>query len=136
MNKQELIAFVDDWLSSWTGNRPDDLLEFYTDNVFYLDPSNQDGIKGKEKLRVYFTKLLSKNANWKWRVVEIMPTEKGFVLKWEAIIPVLDKAFLIYGVDIVEMKGDKISRDEIYFDRYNWQTEVDLNKKIKKKVGR
>jgi len=131
MNKKELNLFVDKWLSAWTGNKPQSLIAFYTDDVFYLDPSNQDGIKGKENLEAYFTKLLSRNANWKWRVVEIFPTEKGFVLKWEAIIPVLDKAFLIYGVDIVEMKGDKISRDEIYFDRYNWQTEVDLNKKKK-----
>jgi hypothetical protein len=136
MDKQDLKVFVDNWLSAWTGNKPQHLIEFYTNDVFYLDPANQDGIRGKANLEVYFTKLLSKNANWKWRVVEIMPTEKGFVLKWEAIIPVLDKAFLIYGVDIVEMRGDKISRDEIYFDRYNWQTEVDLNKKSKKKVGR
>ncbi len=132
MDKKELNKFVDKWLSSWTGNKPQRLIEFYTDDVFYLDPSNQDGIKGKANLLAYFTKLLSKNANWKWRVVEIFPTPNGFTLKWEAIIPVETKTFLIFGVDIVEMRGDKIARDEIYFDRYNWQTEVDITKKKKK----
>lgn len=134
MHKKDLVLFVDDWLASWTGNRPKELLSFYTDDVFYLDPANQDGIKGKTNLEIYFTKLLSKNANWKWRVVEIFPTEKGFTLKWEAIIPVLDKAFLIYGVDLVEMRGNKICRDEIYFDRYNWNTEIDLSKQKKTEI--
>jgi hypothetical protein len=129
MDKPDLKAFVDNWLSAWTGNKPQRLIKFYTDDVFYLDPANQDGIKGKVNLETYFTKLLSKNANWKWRVMEVFPTAKGFTLKWEAIIPVLDKTFLIYGVDIVEMRGDKICRDEIYFDRYNWQTEINLSKK-------
>jgi hypothetical protein len=129
MHKKDLILFVDDWLASWTGNKPKELISFYTDDVFYLDPANQDGIKGKANLESYFTKLLSKNANWRWKVIEIFPTQNGFTLKWEAIIPVLDKAFLIYGVDLVEMKGDKICRDEIYFDRYNWHTEIDLSKK-------
>jgi hypothetical protein len=134
MHKKDLVLFVDDWLESWTGNKPKQLLSFYTDDVFYLDPANQDGIKGKANLEIYFTKLLNKNANWKWKVIEIFPTAKGFTLKWEAIIPVLDKAFLIYGVDLVEMSGNKICRDEIYFDRYNWHTEVDLNKQNKTKV--
>lgn len=133
MNKKELVVFVDKWLAAWTGNKPQNLIEFYTDDVFYLDPSNQDGIKGKTNLLAYFTKLLRKNANWKWRIVEIFPTEKGFTLKWEAIIPVETKTFLIFGVDIVEMKGSKIMRDEIYFDRYNWQTEVDITKTKKEK---
>lgn len=120
MDKIVLQSFTEKWLSSWTGNQPEILLDFYSEDAFYSDPSNPNGLKGKEQLFVYFKKLLQRNPNWKWTIEEIFRTEKGFTLKWKAEIPVELENLIIYGLDIVEMTNDKISRNEVYFDTHNW----------------
>jgi len=114
------MPFCCQWLGTWTGNRPSDMLECYTEDAFYLDPAYPDGIKGQEQLRPYFEKLLSRNPNWKWEAIEIFNTEKGFTLKWKATIPVRETQVILKGLDIVEMRGELISRNEVYFDRTKW----------------
>jgi len=39
MNKQEAKEFASKWLPAWTGNKPEKLAEFYSDDCFYLDPA-------------------------------------------------------------------------------------------------
>lgn len=112
--------FCNNWLKSWTGNQPHKLLEFYTEDALYVDPANPAGIIGQDNLKVYFEKLLSRNPDWQWSAEEIIPTAKGFTLKWKAIIPVNEKSLTICGLDIVELTGNKISRNEVYFDRAPW----------------
>ncbi|HWB62846.1 MAG TPA: hypothetical protein VG603_04990, partial [Chitinophagales bacterium] len=58
--------------------------------------------------------------NWRWETIEIMPTQKGFTLKWRAIIPVGEDVVVEHGLDIVELRDGKISRNEVYFDRTDW----------------
>ena len=64
-----------------------------------------------------FTKLLKKNPDWVWTTREVIPTAKGFVLKWIATIPVQSYSATIEGLDILELREDKITRNEVYFDR-------------------
>ena len=113
-------VFCRKWLDTWTGNRPSALLECYTEDAFYLDPANPAGLRGRDELSQYFEKLLSRNPDWRWEAVEIFNTEKGFTLKWKATIPVKDTKLTLYGLDIVEMQGQQISRNEVYFDRVKW----------------
>lgn len=120
MSQEELKTFTDNWLASWTGNHPNLLLEYYTNNAFYIDPANPNGLQGQEQLKPYFTKLLAKNPDWVWSAVEIIPTQKGFTLKWKAEIPLHNKTLTIFGLDIVELENNKISRNEVFFDRFEW----------------
>lgn len=113
-------TFCNEWLNTWTGNRPNALLAYYTEDAFYLDPAYPNGLSGKKEIAPYFEKLLSRNPDWHWQAVEIFNTEKGFTLKWKATIPVKGTLIDIYGLDIVEMKGQRISRNEVYFDRVKW----------------
>lgn len=115
-----LNDFIQKWLNTWTGNRPGELLKFYSDSAFYSDPANPNGLKGKENLELYFTKLLKKNPNWIWTADEIIPTEKGCTLKWKALIPTDKETITLYGLDIVEIDNWKITRNEVYFDRLPW----------------
>ncbi len=117
MKKEELLDYCTTWLSAWTGNDPDKLLEFYADDALYVDPVNQDGLKGKDAIREYFVKLLDMYRDWEWRPIEIFPIENGMVVKWECDIPVGSRVLHETGVDIVELRGDKITRNEVYFDR-------------------
>jgi len=116
----EMKSFINTWLASWTGNQPEKLLEFYTDDCFYADPAKRKGISGKENLKPYFERLLSANPDWIWTAVEIIPTEKGCTLKWQAEIPLGDKILVETGLDIVELREGKISRNEVWFDRLAW----------------
>ena len=122
--------FCTHWLNSWTGNKPEQLLNFYTEDAFYSDPANRQGLKGHQQLLPYFSKLLKYNPNWIWKALEIIPTAKGFTLKWEASIPVGDTTIKEEGLDIVELQNGKISRNEVYFDRTAWLKAVERKKPL------
>ena len=119
MNVKEAEIFCEKWLPSWTGDNPAALIKFYSDDALYLDPTIKEGLKGKGSLLTYFTKLLKNNPNWKWTSEEIIPTEKGFTLKWKAVIPAGQEEIIEYGLDIVEITDGKITRNEVYFDTLN-----------------
>jgi hypothetical protein len=114
---KDIVTFCQNWLTSWTGNNPEKLISFYSKTAYYQDPANPKGLKGQGKLFPYFKKLLAANPKWIWRMTEIYPTEKGFILKWKTTIPVNSKEIIEYGMDIVELEVDKIVRNEVYFDR-------------------
>ena len=115
-----LSNFCEAWLNSWTGNRPELLLSYYSEDAYYSDPANKQGLRGHAEILSYFKKLLKHNPDWKWRAIEIIETAKGFTLKWEANIPVGGTIIKEQGLDIVELQNGKISRNEVYFDRTAW----------------
>ena len=116
MNLKEAKEFCNHWLPAWTGNHPDTLINFYSTESFYSDPTVQHGLKGHNEILPYFKKLLKNNPDWKWTGEEIIPTDKGFTLKWKAVIPVRQVEVIEFGVDIVEIGNNKITRNEVYFD--------------------
>lgn len=117
----ELETFCDRWLASWTGNRPEQLLEFYTADVCYTDPARPEGLRGQAELLSYFRKLLGANPDWVWRRVELHPTAAGFMLKWQATVPMGGgEPVQFCGLDLVELHDGRIRRNEVYFDRTAW----------------
>ena len=118
LENQEL--FCKEWLNAWTGNNPEKLIDFYANDAFYRDPANPEGISGRELLLNYFKKLLERNPNWKWELIELFPTGKGFTFKWKATIPIGTEQIIEFGMDIVELDPlckRKVKRNEVYFDR-------------------
>lgn len=117
MKKKETLDFCNRWLPTWGGDRPNELIDFYSDDALYFDPANKAGLRGHEEILPYFKKLLSANPKWKWEPVEVYSTDLGFVAKWRATIPVGTETVVEDGMDIVEVKHGKITRNEVYFDR-------------------
>ena len=117
MRSNDHEEFCHRWLAAWTGNQPQQLADFYSDEAYYRDPARPDGIKGKKALLDYFKKLLKRNPAWVWTAKEIIPTAEGFVLKWTATIPRASGTVNTEGLDIVELRGEQIIRNEVYFDR-------------------
>ena len=117
MELNEAVDFCNRWLSSWTGNKPDELIKFYSLNAFYSDPAVPEGLTGHKQILPYFKKLLDVNPKWKWEHKEIFLTEKGFNLKWKATIPIGDIIITEFGLDIVEIADAAVTRNEVYFDR-------------------
>ena len=119
MDEKEILEFVKPWLVAWTGNKPEKLIEFYSEDAFYLDPAKPKGLKGREQIFPYFKKLLAANPHWTWESVELFPVKKGFTAKWKATIPVGTKVIIEYGMDIVEIENGKIKRNEVYLEKSN-----------------
>ena len=125
MSKDEAKKFASKWLPAWTGNNPELLADFYSDDCFYNDPGIPGGVKGKTELIGYFTKLLSQNPDWVWTQIEPIPMEGGFLNKWLAEIPVGKKVVKCIGVCFVQFNDEgKIKRNEVYFDRSTLIAEI------------
>ncbi len=123
--KEEAKEFASRWLPAWTGNKPEELAAYYSEDVFYSDPGTPDGVKGKQALIAYFGKLLSQNPNWVWTQLEPIPMEGGFLNKWHAMIPVGPKNLDCVGVCFVQFDSDGlIRRNEVYFDRTELISEI------------
>lgn len=129
MNKQELFEFSKRWLAAWTGNKPVELAQFYSDDAVYSDPAHRDGLHGKKAITSYFTNLLEVYHDWTWEPVEVFPTEGGMALKWKCSIPVEGEVIRETGLDIVMLRGDRITRNEVYFDRTKLVAAVQVKKR-------
>lgn len=116
IDETALRALLDDWLATWTGNRPDALLRFYALDAYYQDPARPGGLRGHAEIAPYFGKLLAANPDWVWRAVEVLPTAGGCCLKWEARVPRGAASVGLTGLDIVEIRAGRIARNEVYFD--------------------
>ena len=113
----EARAFAETWLPAWSGNRPDLLISFYSDDVFYSDPAIPNGVSGRAALHAYFTKLLARNPAWVWTHRGSVPLADGFLNEWHASIPAGSRTVEVDGVCTVRMRGGLIFRNEVYFDR-------------------
>ena len=133
MTKEKAREFASRWLAAWTGNQPEKLAAFYSDDAFYLDPAVPGGIRGKDNLLAYFRKLLAQNPDWVWTQIEAIPMEGGFLNKWLARIPIGDKIIESIGVCFVQFDdGGKIRRNEVYFDRTQMMLEMSRLRQVKK----
>lgn len=125
LSQNEARQFAEDWLPAWSGNDPERLAGFYSEDAFYLDPGVPQGIAGKPALLAYFRKLLAHNPDWVWSQIEGIPLEDGFLNKWRADIPVGTKTLQIVGVCFVQLDAaGKIRRNEVYFDRSGLLAEI------------
>jgi SnoaL-like domain len=125
MNAQDAREFASRWLPAWTGNEPEKLSDFYSEDCTYLDPVIPGGLKGKPALLAYFKRLLARNPNWIWTQLEPIPMEDGFLNKWLAQIPVGEKVLEFVGVCFVQFDAEgKIRRNEVYFDPSRLLSEI------------
>jgi hypothetical protein len=45
----EARAFAEKWLPAWSGNNPELLVSFYSQDAFYLDPGTPQGVRGNRR---------------------------------------------------------------------------------------
>jgi hypothetical protein len=81
MSPDEARQFAARWLPAWTGNNPLKLASFYTDDLFYSDPTLPDGVSGKEAFIRYLSKLPANNPDWMWTRESAIPLQDGFLNK-------------------------------------------------------
>jgi SnoaL-like protein len=137
LTPEEARLFCERWLPAWTGNNPSRLASFYTDDLFYLDPSIRGGVNGKKQFIRYLEKLLGQNPNWAWQHQEAVPLQNGFLNKWRLSAPVGDTTVVCDGVCMVQLRDGLIYRNEVYFDMTEllgaiarWNERKQRNRKI------
>ncbi len=122
LTEAEAKAFCDKWLPNFVGGEPavDKLLTFYTENTYYEDPNVPEGLRGKAAVGGFLRVLLKKYPTWKFDIVGLYPTKKGFVLQYSGTIPVENGKVIknFRGIDIIELEDGKISRQLGYYDRH------------------
>jgi hypothetical protein len=125
LSASEAAAFAQRWLPAWTGNDPERLAAFYSDDALFIDPGIPAGVHGKAELLAYLRKLLANNPRWVWTQLEAIPMDGGFLNKWLAQIPVGAQTLEIVGVCLVQLDAaGKIRRNEVYFDRTELLAEI------------
>jgi hypothetical protein len=124
LTESEAREFAARWLPAWTGNDPERLAAFYTDDAFYSDPAVPEGVRGKEALLAYFSALLARFPDWVWTNTGSTPMEGGFLNHWHASIPVGGTVVECDGVCTVRLRDGLIERNEVFFDRSELLTAI------------
>ena len=117
LDAAEARAFAERWLPTWTGNQPERLAAFYSEDAFYSDPAIPQGVRGRAALTAYFAKLLARNPEWVWTHRGSMPMADGFANLWHASIPAGGRTVEVDGLCTVQLRDGLIYRNEVYFDR-------------------
>jgi hypothetical protein len=117
LGADEARAFAARWLPAWSGNRPELLASFYSEDAFYSDPALPGGVRGRAELLAYFRRLLARNPDWVWTQRGSTPLADGFLNEWHASIPAGGGTVEIDGVCTVQLRGGLIYRNEVWFDR-------------------
>jgi hypothetical protein len=116
MTPAEAREFAAQWLPAWTGNDPLRLAAFYTEDLFYSDPTLPGGVTGKKDFIRYLSKLLANNPDWVWTLESSIPLQDGFLNKWRLDAPIGDQVITCRGVCTVQIIDGLIYRNEVYFD--------------------
>ncbi len=117
LDAAEAREFSARWLPAWSGNRPELLASFYSEDTFYCDPAIPAGVHGRDALLAYFRRLLAHNPRWVWTQRGAFPLERGFLNLWHAVIPVGERTLEIDGVCTVQLRGGLITSNQVFFDR-------------------
>ena len=120
MDREEAVRFAEGFLSTWNSQDVDSVLSCYTEDCIYLDPNTQGAVKGHESLRKYLSKLFQQwKMHWSLREFFLFNDKNGGAFLWHAeLTPAAGgKTTEVNGMDLVVVRGARMCRNEVYFDR-------------------
>ena len=107
-------------LAAWNSHDVDRVVACYTEDCVYRDPNTRGDVAGRDALARYLTRLF---RDWRmhWSLREFFPFTDGTggAFLWDAeLTPVTGGTTRrVSGMDLVLLRGDRLSRNEVYFDR-------------------
>lgn len=105
-------------MDAWSSQDVERVVACYTEGLRYRDPNTRGEVRGADAMRRYLRKLF---AGWQmhWSVREAFPIETGAAVLWRASFrrPGSETVVEADGMDLVVLEGDRIARNEVYFDR-------------------
>jgi ketosteroid isomerase-like protein len=119
-SKAQLTALADRFFGAWNLQDVEAVVACYTEDCIYLDPNTRGEVKGRDAMRRYLRKLFDA---WEmhWSLKELFPLAdaEGAAALWHASFrrPGGGQTVEANGMDLILLKGDLASRNEVYFDR-------------------
>ncbi len=120
MNNESFVTLADRFLGAWNTQAVETVLACYTDDLAYWDPNTRGPIHGLEAMRSYLKKLFTAwSMSWSLRSASLLRDIDGGVILWQASFRRPDREDTVEatGMDLVMIRGDRIQRNEVYFDR-------------------
>lgn len=109
------------FLGAWNGQDVERVVACYTPDAVYRDPNTHGEVRSRDELRRYLTKLF---ASWQmhWETREAPFSFAGIdgsAARWRASLRRKDgtRTVVIDGMDFVQLEGDLMKRNEVYYDR-------------------
>jgi ketosteroid isomerase-like protein len=115
-----LTRIADTILTAWNAQDVEATVACYTEDCVYLDPNTRGPVVGHDALRRYLTRLFEKwNMHWSRREIFPLAEGDGSAFLWHATLTPASggKTVEIDGIDLALLRGDKLCRNEVYFDR-------------------
>lgn len=120
MDRDKMLSLAERFLAAWNTQEVERVVSCYTADVEYRDPNTRGSVRGEDGLRRYLTKLFSKwRMSWSLREAHLFADGRGCAVLWHATFrrPEGDRTIEVDGMDFVEVAGDRICRNEVWFDR-------------------
>ena len=120
MERQEIRKLTETVLTAWNSQDVNKVLSCYTEDCVYQDPNTRGPVVGHDALRRYLGRLFEA---WKmhWSMREFFPFAdgNGGAFLWHAQLTPASggKAAEIDGMDLALVRGERLCRNEVYFDR-------------------
>lgn len=120
MNAEKLDATASRFLAAWNSQDVEAVVDCYTADVAYRDPNTRGDVHGADAMRRYLGKLFGAwQMQWFLKKAYPLQEENGAAILWRATFQKKNKSRVleVHGMDIVLFDGDRIKRNEVYFDR-------------------
>ena len=120
MDTKEATKLTERVLSAWNSQDVERVVSCYTEDCIYLDPNTRGPVEGHDAMRRYLTRLFRRwEMHWALREFFLFADGQGGALLWQArLTPSAGgKTVEANGMDLIVIRGDRISRNEVYFDR-------------------
>src|SRR4030042_997925 len=113
---------MNDCIQAWNRAAPEAVASFYTDDLDYRDPSVPAGIASKEEFIKYLKVMFHVWPHQEWVPGEFFPHNKDGSLSGCYRFKIAHQNTEICGhaIDIIEFKGNKISRNYVYLNADKW----------------
>jgi hypothetical protein len=120
MDRQTMLALAEKFLGAWNTQDVDRVLACYTPDLEYRDPNTRGAVLGADSMHHYLSKLFGRwQMHWSLREAYLFDDGCGCNVLWHATfrLPASDATIEIDGMDFVEVRDNRISRNEVCFDR-------------------
>jgi len=120
MTEAEARALAERFLAAWNSQDVERVVACYTDDVVYRDPNTRGEVKGGDALRRYLRKLFAAwTMHWTLRESHRLAALDGTAVLWHATFRKADGGATVEadGMDLVLVEGDRVKRNDVYFDR-------------------
>lgn len=120
MDIAELKEIEGPLVAAWNNHDVEAVVACYSDDLVYVDPNTRGPVEGADAMRRYLAKLFDR---WEmhWTIKQVFPLADidGSAAVWRASLTAraTGKTAEVNGMDLVVIEGEKVKRNEVYYDR-------------------